>query len=595
MKKIGKFIVFSLALLVCCGLAQAEDVKFNASVDKTTVALDELFNYTLTLSGVYINYAPTPPSFSNLIPVSQIQASNLSVVNGQARASIYYTYTLQPTKIGSASIGSASIAIGGNVYHSNPINIQVVKATGRSQRVHMPSSVLDEFNILSDPFFSSFRRSPVTDPIQVEINVSRTTAYVNQMVLLTFTFLQRVNLAQMPNYVPPDTTGFWTVNLPMRKKQREVTIKGVRYLAQDIKAALFPTTAGQLTIGPATLTAQIDPFSSPITLKTKPIVLHILPLPENGKPDDFSGAVGRYSLTALIDQQGIQRGKPFTLKAKIAGEGNLSSLPEPALELGEGLRKLSVTSQDNLIKSYAAVAGSKTFEYVIMPIKEGSSKIGPLRLSYFDPASGQYKTLVSQVFPLNVQSSNLPLPKEMEEELKPAGQGDLKVTVDWKRALKRIIRVFIQPLLLAVLAIVLLVWGVWYGVSKYQSVLQADPAGYRRRIALGVAKKRLKKSRALLNAKKEKDFIADIFESVVHYLGDKFSFSSMGITTDQLKAVLAQKGVGDDLQKRVEDFVLECDLLRFTPALLDRKKAEELFLTAQKLIVEMEEGSAPSK
>ena len=105
----------------------------------------------------------------------------------------------------------------------------------------------------------------------------------------------------------------------------------------------------------------------------------------------------------------------------------------------------------------------------------------------------------------------------------------------------------------------------------------------------------MKKSRALLNAKKDKDFIADIFESVAHYLGDKFSFSSMGITTDQLKAVLAQKGVGDDLQKRVEDFVLECDLLRFTPALLDRKKAEELFFTAQKLIVEMEEGSAPSK
>ena len=96
--------------------------------------------------------------------------------------------------------------------------------------------------------------------------------------------------------------------------------------------------------------------------------------------------------------------------------------------------------------------------------------------------------MVSQVFPLNVQSSNLPLPKEMEEELKPTGQGDFKVTVDWKGALKRIIKVFIQPLLLAVLAIVLLVWGVWYGVSKYQSVLQADPAGYRRRIALGVAK-----------------------------------------------------------------------------------------------------------
>jgi hypothetical protein len=69
----------------------------------------------------------------------------------------------------------------------------------------------------------------------------------------------------------------------------EVTLNGIKYVAQDFKTALFPTTVGDFVIGPATLLVQTDPFGAAQTIKTNPLKIKVLPLPEKGKPDNFSG------------------------------------------------------------------------------------------------------------------------------------------------------------------------------------------------------------------------------------------------------------------------------------------------------------------
>ena len=124
---------------------------------------------------------------------------------------------------------------------------------------------------------------------------------------------------------------------------------------------------------------------------------------------------------------------------------------------------------------------------------------------------------------------------------------------------------------------------------KYQKKLAANPAKLRQRKALKVAKKRLKKAFHLLKKNELKEFLGEIFNSTAKYLGDKYGFSAAGITTDGLREILTNKGLSLDAQNQLENFIFECDMLRFTPSSLSREKAVELAQVAENLIVTIEE------
>ena len=329
MSRIGKIsLVISFAFFIF-STAFAADVTFNASVDKTAVALDDTVQYTVSVSGNSAGNAPSPnlPKFVNLNVVGKYQSSNISITNGQMSVSKSFIYTLQPEKIGQAHIGSASININGQTYTTEPIDIKITKAEGNKTphgaqtggRSRLPS-IWDNFDEFFNSPFPRFRQpQAVKDPVKVDLKSSQTTVYVNQQILLTFTFYRRVNLYQSPSYSPPDTTGFWAVNLPTDKNLHEVTLNGIKYMAQDFKTVLFPTTAGDFTIGPATLVAQTDPFNSSQTIKTNPLKIKVMPLPEKGKPNNFSGAVGDYQMDVSLKQNEIERARTFTRSSSVIG------------------------------------------------------------------------------------------------------------------------------------------------------------------------------------------------------------------------------------------------------------------------------------
>ena len=116
----------------------------------------------------------------------------------------------------------------------------------------------------------------------------------------------------------------------------------------------------------------------------------------------------------------------------------------------------------------------------------------------------------------------------------------------------------------------------------------ANPSRMRQKQALKVSKTRLKKAYRLLRKNELKEFLSEIFNATAKYLGDKYGFSATGITTDGLRDILNSKGLALDAQKQLEDFITECDMLRFTPSSLSRGKAVELSQVAENLIVTIE-------
>lgn len=599
MTKIGRIIALICFTLCFFSITSADDTIFNASVDKDTVAMDDTVQYTLEISGSSIGNTPGPalPQFANLRVVGSYQSSNISIVNGKVNVTKSFTYTLQPEKIGQARIDPAGITITGQTYKTKAIDLTITAATGEKTEPQPGShsrfpGIWDNF----DEFFSSpfphFRQPEVVkDPVKVELKASRATAYVNQQIILTFTFYRRINLFQNPLYTPPDTTGFWAVNLPTDKNPREVTLNGVKYLAQDFKTALFPTTAGKFTLAPASLTVQTDPFGGTETIKTTPLEIKVLPLPEEGKPKIFNGSVGQYQMKVWLKEQKIERGKPVQITAKIEGEGNIQTISEPVIELCREFKKLSASGKEELIKGKYGTSGSKSFEIVLIPLKEGRYTLPPFEYSYFDPVKEEYRTLKSQVLSLNILPERFPLPQEYEKELaQETAKKPVAIIIPLKKIgaviFKMATSVFFRLPGLIILAAIF----TFILYKRHQKKLVADPLKLRQRQALKVARKRLKISFRLLKQNKLKEFIGGVFFCMAKYLGDKYGFSAAGITTDRLKEILSRKGLTSEVQEQLENFIFECDMLRFTPSSLDKEKAEQLARLAEKLIVMIERG-----
>jgi hypothetical protein len=582
-----KKILVTIILLALALPLLAAEIGLKAALDKNTVALDDVVSYTLTTSGGEGNLPVPPlPALTNLTVVSNYQTSNVSVINGQMSAASSVTYVLKPGRVGDASVGAARLEYKGKTYQAPVVSLKVTPADGKAAARRGPAAnPFDPFDeALIAPHF--FRQEPVKDPIKVAMTASRTTTYVNQMVVLTFTLYRRVNLWQAPGFLPPSTAGFWAVNLPPAKELRQAAINGVPYLAQDFRTALFPLSAGKHVINGGTLNVNIS-GSGTTAYKTDPLTITVLPLPEDGKPADFGGSVGSYQLSAAASVKEIERGKPFTLIAKVFGEGNIQSVSEPVLPEGEGYKKISSTSTEKVVTGAASVSGTKTFEIAIMPLKEGKLELPPLSLNYFQPATGKYMQLRSQPIVVTVLHSNSPLPRELDPG-KQNPDGSVRVNFAWRPLLKKILGSIFLPIILALFGLAFIAALIYFAWQHYQQALLADPAGLRRSQALKLARGRLKKAGQLMRAGDLSGFTAELQAAIGKYLGDKYNFSAAGITTDGLREVLSGKGIKPEEQTEIEGFLSECDLIRFTPSHLERSNAEELLKKAESLIVLIE-------
>ncbi|MEO6708111.1 MAG: hypothetical protein ABIP42_00955, partial [Planctomycetota bacterium] len=129
--------------------------------------------------------------------------------------------------------------------------------------------------------------------------------------------------------------------------------------------------------------------------------LTILPLPEAGRPEGFSGAVGRLSLRGETSAREVELGSSLQLVLQISGEGNLEFFDTPRLERIEGWRVNGSTDR----KSRAL----RTIEYDLSPESAQVTRLPQVAFSFFDttpPAS--YRTLRTDAIPVVVRGRSSP-------------------------------------------------------------------------------------------------------------------------------------------------------------------------------------------
>ena len=203
--------------------------------------------------------------------------------------------------------------------------------------------------------------------------------YVNQVLYYTLKFRTNRDLKGNPSYILPMFQDFWKSK--SKNKSGYKLINGENYFTFEVTTPLYPVREGTITIDPSSVTIQYLNASMESKFETEKLNIKVLPLPEFGKPDFFSGSVGRYDIFAFVSKKNLKVNEPLVLTIVIRGNGNINSVSEPKIILSNDIKKYSTTIKTKIDDFIS----SKEFQCVLIPLMEGEKIIPEITFSYFDP------------------------------------------------------------------------------------------------------------------------------------------------------------------------------------------------------------------
>ncbi|MCK4882208.1 MAG: protein BatD, partial [Candidatus Omnitrophica bacterium] len=314
-------------------------------------------------------------------------STRVSIVNGQYSSSKTFTYSLLPRKEGQFQIPSFNIMIAGKSYIVDPLMITVVSNNNGGS--------------------SQGRQTRLEDKIFLKLESSKREVYLNERLDVKVRLFVTGLSAKDVQYPNIDSVGF-SVGENVQPKQYQQVIDGIRYGIVEFHKEVYPTRTGSLSLGPAQTNCNLlverkaggrnsmfdDDFfnsffgrheSRPITLFSEVVPINVLPFPEEGKPGDFSGAVGQFDFNVSVSPTEVKEGDPITFRTTVLGKGNLTAIQMPSLSSGEDFKLYDpqVFEKGDIKKT----------EQVIIPRSEEIKEVPQIRFSYFDPELRKYQTI----------------------------------------------------------------------------------------------------------------------------------------------------------------------------------------------------------
>ncbi|MEW5766800.1 MAG: BatD family protein [bacterium] len=583
-------LILSIIIFLISTPVIAQELSLSASVDRGKVTLNDQLRLSVSLSGGGGSLpSPQLPPMSDFNIYSSGRSQSISIVNGRISSALTFNYILVPKKVGKFIIGPVTLTYQNKTYETQPISIEVVEAGAPLPQAPTQSPLQAE------------KRQAEGD-VFITAEVDKQKAYVNEEVILTFRFYRRINLLSRPEYVPPETTGFFTEDLPPQKEYY-TAINGSRYLITEIKTALFPTTPGNLQIGEAKLKCTVDDFSPDAfsrdfffrdffsrgktrVLSTKPLAVEVLPLPEKGKPANFKGVVGDYSITSSLDKKKIETGQPITLTVAISGKGNVKTLQEVDLPELPEFRRYETLSSLNISKENYTVSGSKTFKTILIPQVPGKLKIPGISFAFFHPGKKRYET--KSTAPLYLEAASGPKEEISTTPLTPEGVKVMAKDIRYIKAeinFKDSSRMLYQNKLFYLANLVpLLLFLSALGVKLKRRKLELDPAYARSKRAYREARGRLSKAKGKLRPEESHEFYTLLESGLRSYLADRLNMSAAGLTQEEIAAKLRTSGIDEVEIEELRSLIEESHLIRFASAKSSLEQMKQSYSRALNLI-----------
>ena len=600
-----KVILFFILISTVIGAWADNKITFTANAPEVVVSGDQFrLSYTITSQKVRDFRAPSIQGFEVLMGPSRSTQSSTQIINGNvtSTSSITFTYILMAGKEGTYKIPGATIVADGDNYTSNSVEIKVLppdQASGANNGNSARSS-RDQANsgkISNQELF-------------MMATASKTNVYEQEAILLTYKVYTQVNLTGLRGDVP-DLKGFHTqeVELPQQKTFTLEHYNGRNYNTTVWRQfVLFPQQTGKIEIPSVTFEGTVsqrmassDPFDAFFNggnyvninknLVTPKLTINVKELPE-GKPANFSGGVGEFTLSSSISTQDLKTNDAVTIKLVISGTGNMKLIntPEVAFPQDFEIYDPKVENKFNLTRN--GLSGNKVIEYLAIPRHAGTYTIPPIEFSYFDLKSQSYKTLKTDAYTLNVakgegNSDQVVANFTSKEDLKVLGQDIRYIKTGETRLAKKddyffgSMNYYLWYLIPLVLFITFMV------IYRKQAMENANVAKVRTKKANKVATKRMKNAGKLLAEKKSESFYDEVLKALWGYISDKLSMPVSQLSKDNIEEELQKHQVADELIKEFINNLNECEFARYAPGNQD-EKMDKIYSSAIDVISKME-------
>jgi len=564
--------MLSVIILLISTSLFPQDLRVRSYAEPTSIGRDEDVTYTIEISGEkgFQATAPQLPALDDfsLKNMMTSSSSSYSIYNGNVSESVTksFIYRLLPKRTGNLRIPEIMVKVGGKIYYTQSVNVRVldISRAGRA-----PSSQSNPFGsgqgmplYMQNPFNLGFDS---VGEMEIAAIPEKTTVFLGEPLLVTYRFYTTQPVSSLELKDEKDFGGYGKelYSEPTRLNFEQVNYKNQRYKSAIIKTvAISPNRAGVIELPQLTANVQLGSIGLySQTLQSLPSKVKVIDLPENWKPENYSGAVGNFSVSEMMGKSILRVGEALEYNLIIKGRGNFNQFSNPVYPIQQDFRIASPITENQI---QAGMNGTRTIKYLLIPRREGKFTLPGISFNWFNPATGSYQYFSSKPRTVEVKPGNVltylsnVFQKENIKTLTPFNP---------KTNYKSQILIINSTLywLLIILIILSLIPSWWY--ARNEKLKDTDPDLAAQKGSARVLKKYLKQAEDAVQFV-SRDFYPKAEQGLMHYLSDKYHISRRYSNPEKLYQ-LRLKGLDEELIERLEAFLNRCQEARFMPGGFD--------------------------
>jgi tetratricopeptide (TPR) repeat protein len=343
---------------------------------------------------------------------------------------------------------------------------------------------------------------------------------------------------------------------------------------------MYPQMTGKLQIPSITFKGivvqenrNVDPFEaffnggSGYVEKKRNIIaqgmtVQVDPLPQ--KPSNFSGGVGKFTISASLDHPKVKAGDPVKVRIVVGGNGNLKLIKQPELVLPKDFDKYDAKVTDKTKLTASGLTGNMLYDVLIVPRNQGKYQLQPIELTYFDTSANKYKTIRTSPMILEVEKgsgkvgdvADYSQPKDKDIRFIHNGAPEVVKPNDY---------FFGSTLYIILNALVVLIFFVLLIVFRKQAMEMANIDAMRGKKANKVAGKRLKLAAKLMAEGKSSEFYDEVLRALWGYVADKLSIPVSQLSRENIAEKLSARNASQSDIDTFLEALDECEFERYAP------------------------------
>ncbi|CAM3336660.1 BatD family protein [Aequorivita lipolytica] len=560
-----KNFLFLLGFVLCSIVATAQ-VQFDAKVSKKKLGINERLRIDFEMNQDGDNFRP--PNFDGFRVVGgPNQSISNSWINGKRSFSKTYSYFLSPQTRGKVTIAQATIEVEGETYKTLPVEVEITAA------VEVPKDGNNAEYVASEN-------------VHLVAEISNASPFLNEAITVTYKLYVSHDVSITSQWREIDTpkyADFWSQNID---NQNNFKVSEGKYNGEDYRfvvlrtTVLYPQKTGELEIEPLTLDIPIDVqgnrrdiFGRRVmervnkTISAGKRAINVKPLPLEGRPDGFNGAVGDFTFEVSTNKTALNANESLQLDVKVSGKGNLKLFTAPTVKLPNTLEVYEPEHSESVNTTIAGMQGSITDSYTIVPQFKGTYPVNPITFSFFDPKTEKYRTISSKEFTIEVK--NGPISSATESTNSNDSKKQVVLSKDNFKYIKLDANLesisqeefFKSPLFWSLLGGPFLLIPLFILAGKKRKARLNDVEGNKLRRANKLAKKYL--SEAKRNTSNPVTFYESLERALHNYLKAKLNIETSEMEKSLISKMLLERNVENPMVENFIDLLKSCEFARY--------------------------------